>query len=149
MEMQIKTLSPKGFEVTFIAEMEDRHKALEVLPLFEVELQQHGYEPLAGHPAPVAPRPNGELWFPAAELLATVDNGKTYWRVKGGEFRKYGVTIYPEVLEAAGFDFDQLDPLRPMNLDGWRAIYITKDNGKPKKVIELAPPPNFNPDYKG
>ena len=72
--------------------------------------------------------------FPAGTLSATITDGKTYWKVKGGRFGKWGVTIWPEILDAAGFD--ALDPGTPYNLSGWTAEYVEKD-GKPDKVVRL------------
>lgn len=73
-------------------------------------------------------------FFNAETLTATVDNGKAYWKVKGGRFQKWGVAIYPEVLEAAGIE---ADPLQPQSLAGWVAHYQTNDKGNPKKVTRL------------
>ena len=72
--------------------------------------------------------------FPASSLAATITDGKTYWKVKGGRFGKWGVTIWPETLDAAGFG--ALDPIRPYDLSGWTAEYIEKE-GKPDKVVRL------------
>ena len=96
--------------------------------------------------APLAPPPvtgtasnassaNGGQSFEARTLSATVDSGKAYWKVKGGHFEKFGVTIYEEVLQAAGFA--NLDPLKTYDLHGYTARFALKDDGKPSKVIQL------------
>lgn len=91
--------------------------------------------------APVAPpqagaTANGSESFPCKILAATVESGKAYWKIKGGRFEKFGVTVYPEVLTAAGFA--TLDPLRQYDLTGYTATYALKEDGKPAKVTALA-----------
>ena len=75
--------------------------------------------------------------FSAETLVASVNEGKAYWKVQGGPFSKFGVTVWPEVLGEAGFDCDQLDPTQTYNLTGHTATYMRVD-GKPKKVTRLA-----------
>ncbi|MGH2583129.1 MAG: hypothetical protein ACRDFQ_09580 [Anaerolineales bacterium] len=63
------------------------------------------------------------------------------WVVKGGNFKKFGVTCWPETLEAAGVA-EKLDPLKENKPKGnWVARYTERQNdeGKwvPDKVIEL------------
>lgn len=79
----------------------------------------------------------GELTFNAEKLTATVSDGKTYWKVKGGQFSQYGVTIWPEVLAAAGFSADDMNPTTVYNLNGYQAYYSLNDKGKPAKVTLL------------
>ena len=75
--------------------------------------------------------------FSAETLVASVNEGKAYWKVQGGPFSKFGVTVWPEVLGEAGFDCDQLDPTQTYDLAGHTATYLRVD-GKPKKVTRLA-----------
>lgn len=107
-------------------------------------LEEHGYEPAAvGHTPALASEPidgSATGQFAAEEMTATVDDGKVYWKVKGGQYQKYGVIVWPEVLEAAGFDPDEMNPLKPVDLVGWTAICSMKENGQPKKVIRLVAP---------
>ena len=63
------------------------------------------------------------------------------WVVKGGNFKKFGVTCWPETLEAAGVA-EKLDPLKDNKPKGdWIAHYTERQNdeGKwvPDKVIKL------------
>jgi hypothetical protein len=63
------------------------------------------------------------------------------WVVKGGNFKKFGVTCWPETLEAAGIA-EKLDPLKDNKPKGnWVAHYSERENdeGKwvPDKVISL------------
>ena len=73
----------------------------------------------------------------AETLVATVNAGKTYWKVKGGKYAKFGVTIWDEVLKQAGFDPAKLDPMKEYGLVGYTAVIRMKDTGKPEKVIRL------------
>lgn len=63
------------------------------------------------------------------------------WVVRGGNFKKFGVTCWPEVLEAAGIA-EKLDPLKENKPQGrWLARYIERENDEgrlvPDKVVEL------------
>lgn len=87
-------------------------------------------------------KPQGAtLTFPAADLVGTVDGGKQYWKVKGGRFTQYGVTVWPEVLEASGFD--DLEPGGIYPLTGYTAHYTTKEDGKPEKIVALVEDETF------
>lgn len=140
MKARIKVISPAGFQIEFeTPEIEDRHKILSTLPLFEDELLEAGYKPITPESAPAAPAQpapaNGPASFLVDSITATVADGKAYWRVKGGEFQKWGVIVYDEVLRAAGLD--ELNPLKPYTEPGMVAYYSRKDDGKPKKVTRL------------
>lgn len=63
------------------------------------------------------------------------------WVVKGGNFLKYGVTCWPETLEAAGIAA-KLDPLKENQPSGtWIAHYNERQNDEgrwvPDKVTKL------------
>ena len=77
------------------------------------------------------------LTFQAEELCLTIDSGKEYYKVKGGRFKKFGVTIWPEVLEECGIDPQDVDPRRGMSLKGYTARYVENDDGKAQKVTAL------------
>jgi hypothetical protein len=102
-----------------------------------------------------------EASAPAAEVQAGSDedasrNGKAFeiesiklaaggenprWVVKGGNFKKFGVTCWPETLEAAGVA-DKLDPLKDNKPKGnWVAHYTERQNEEgrwvPDKVTRL------------
>lgn len=83
-----------------------------------------------------APGYSGNLSFQAEELVKSVHEGKTYWKVKGHPFMKYGVTVWPEVLTETGFNIDQLTD-NVYNLSGYTVQYVEKEPGKPNKVIKL------------
>ena len=102
-------------------------------------LEEHGYQPAeeaTGRAVEVQNMPEIGT-FPAQELSATVNDGKAYWKVKGDRFQKFGVTVWPEVLEAAGFEVETLNPLKPVDLTGWMATYVVKENGMPQKIVRL------------
>lgn len=63
------------------------------------------------------------------------------WVVKGGNFKKFGVTCWPETLEAAGVA-EKLDPLKDNKPKGtWVAHYAERQNDEgrwvPDKVVTL------------
>lgn len=75
----------------------------------------------------------------AIKLAAGGDHPR--WVVKGGKFKKFGVTCWPETLEAAGIA-EKLDPLKDNKPKGnWVAHYNERENeeGKivPDKVTKL------------
>lgn len=78
--------------------------------------------------------------FTAESLSATVDKGKTYWKVQGGMFTKFGVTVWPETLAAAGFDPENMNPTKVYDIPGYTAVYVLNEEGKAQKVIQLIPP---------
>ena len=75
------------------------------------------------------------LTFMAESLVATVHEGKAYFKCRGGRFSKFGVTIWPEVLEAAGLK--NLDPMKIYDMHGYTAEYVVKEDGKSDKIIRL------------
>ncbi len=89
-------------------------------------------------PTEAAPATEQSLMFDAERLVGSTSGDKTYFKVQGGKFSKFGVNIWPEVLEAAGFNPDQLDPKTTYDLTGYTAYYTLKDNGKEDKVVNLS-----------
>lgn len=75
------------------------------------------------------------LAFRVDLLEGQVQNGKASWKAKGGKFTQYGVTVYPEVLKAAGLTI--ADGHNFAANGEWIATYVLGDKGKPYKVIEL------------
>lgn len=137
-KITIQAISPDGWPVLF--ELEEGKKTSDATAY----LEKYGFRPANAPAAVVEAAGNGGSQtsdsFAAETLTATVDDGKAYWKIRGGAFQKFGVTIYPEVLEAAGFHVDDLNPLKPVNLAGWTAVFTVKENGKPQKVIRLDQP---------
>lgn len=83
------------------------------------------------------PQPSGATEsFEADELTITMIDGQQYTKVKGGQFKKFGVTVWPEVLTEAGIG--KLDPAKsPYGLRGYTAYFNRKEDGKPGKVVKL------------
>ena len=79
----------------------------------------------------------GQLSFKAETLTATVDDGKVYWKIRGANFQKFGVIIWPEVLTDAGINPEDLNPLKTHDMSAYVAVCTVKENGQPKKVIRL------------
>lgn len=89
-------------------------------------------------PAPVqASNGHGDQYFDAEALAGSITDGKAYWKVKGGRFTQWGVTIWPETISAAGLEVKNGELY---TLKGWRAYYSTKSDGKPEKVTRLVAP---------
>lgn len=133
----IRAISPEGWPVEFGVNPAPGSTAQAI-----AFLEKHGYQPaetqpvMAVEPTPVG-SPGQTASFIGGTLTATVDDGKAFWKVKGGAFSKFGIMVWPETLAAAGFDPDKMNPLKPVDLSGWSIYYTVKDNGQPKKVVRL------------
>ena len=84
----------------------------------------------------------GEKSFTVESISLASGGDHPRWVIKGGNFMKFGVTCWPETLEAAGIA-KQLDPMKDNNPTGqWTAYYgeRTNDEGKvvPDKITRLA-----------
>lgn len=80
--------------------------------------------------------------FVPSLLAVTYDKGKEFFKLHGqeGKFPKFPVTVWPEVLEAAGINYldrSVVDPKDGFKLEGWTAYYIVNEKGNPGKVIRL------------
>ena len=80
----------------------------------------------------------------AGRLSWEAKDGKTWFKVMdivvaaGEKGTKYGVTVWPEVLKAAGLDVSDTSNLP--DIHGWRVDYVCNDKGYPQKVTRLLPP---------
>jgi hypothetical protein len=88
----------------------------------------------------IATRSGKEFEVVSIQLAAGGDHPR--WVVKGGKFKKFGVTCWPETLEAAGVA-DKMDPLKENKPRGnWVAKYSERQNDEGKwvldKVVSLA-----------
>jgi hypothetical protein len=86
---------------------------------------------------PAAGQPAGEtITIDATILLMTYDdNGQPVYKVKGGQYMKFGIRIWPEVLPALGVDPATLKPgPNPIYL---RVRVLMGEHG-PRKVVSLA-----------
>jgi hypothetical protein len=82
-----------------------------------------------------ASSPNNFKKVKATQLVVESKGGKRYLSVKGGEYTKFGVAIYPECDTAILLDeYDYgVHDLTPHNLDA--VIEIV--DGKPRRVVSL------------
>ncbi len=82
--------------------------------------------------------------FAVETLSVEVKGGKRYVKAKGGNFKMYGVNVWPEVLEMPPLEWiaDELDGADYPAPTGLTAIYIEKtlDGGKvvPDKIVGWA-----------
>ena len=128
---QFEMISPNNSQVTFTVENDSMSHIIKNLPQFENKLLEMGYTPAA--PAPVATpqatdQTQGTFSVTAVEFGGKTAKGDELWKVKGGNFAKYGLPMYPEAVQAS--EIQTLNPADPPNLAGWTAYYAT--NGKPK-----------------
>ena len=74
--------------------------------------------------------------FEATTLLVGIDDaGQPTYKAKGGQYAKFGVRIWPEVLPSLGIDPAALKPgPNPVNL---HLVALMGEKG-PRKVISLA-----------
>ena len=142
-----------GWRVQITLRDESESNLLERFGLFVEAISERGMSPNGASPTTTAPSTVGDAppkapaevtasetqsqdTFQAEQLVGSINDGKVYWKVQGGPFVKFGVTIWPEVLADAGFDVDQLDPTQTYSLEGYKATYL-KEGTKPKKVTTL------------
>ena len=132
-KITISATTADKFCVEFELEPETKlNKAIEAL-------KKWGLKP-TNETMAAASKTAGTVRFPAMHMAALVNDGKAYWKVKGGRYTKFGVTIWPEVLKASGFDPNQMNPLEVYDLAGHTAVCSTNDEGKANKVIRLEAP---------
>ena len=149
----IKMYSPAGFDVLLTIRDNDAKALLARLNTALAWLPEHGFTPTgykptngnqpppapsqpAGAPPPAVTQAAGSATFAAGSLVATVNEGKTYWKVRGGRWAKHGVTIWPEALATVGFDAAVLDPMQVYDLNGYTA-HVEMEGDKPRKVTKL------------
>lgn len=75
--------------------------------------------------------------FDAEQMVANVADGNVYWKIRGSHYKKFGVTIWPEVLEEAGFVAEEMPTTKIYDMTGWVAHCELNEEGKPKKVVKL------------
>ena len=69
-------------------------------------------------------------------LVCNISDGKKFFKIKGGKWSRWGVTAWDEVLTAAGIPVGKLEG-KEYKLEGYRATFIRKEDGNPKKVVKL------------
>lgn len=83
----------------------------------------------------VEEKPNVDI-FDTKKLVVSINAGKMYFKVKGGRWMPYGVTVWDEVLVSAGIPVHKLEG-KEYDLEGYKATAVLKPDGKPQKVIKL------------
>jgi hypothetical protein len=93
---------------------------------------------LASSPAMTPPTstsgPESRVTFTGDTLEVENRGGTLYYKVKGGQWKKHGVRVWPEVLKVAGLPPDQL---YPGEFKLGRVCTVEMDGTKPKKVISI------------
>lgn len=72
--------------------------------------------------------------FKFDRICVDVSKGKRIVKVFGGRWQSFGVTVWPEVLEAAGLTSDDLE-VGDNDIEGQASALMV--NGKPKKITSL------------
>lgn len=141
--------SPSGnkdqFTLRQADEQSDKDFILRVRSFVKLLIEQGWTEWSAGEEASAtaAERQSRETEnsFPVESIKLAAGGDHPRWVVKGGNFMKFGVTCWPETLEAAGIA-EKLDPLKDNKPKGrWVARYNERQNDEgrwvPDKVVQL------------
>lgn len=70
-----------------------------------------------------------------SKLIMEVKDGKPTYKVKGGKWEKWGVRIFPDILQHAGFEPDKI-PFTGLDLSGYQMTILMKGKN-PDKVTKL------------
>jgi hypothetical protein len=141
--METKTSNPDlspnlGGKMT-PAELRQAFQALtERLDQIEAEITalRDGLAAAATQPQAASASVGQTVDFVATILLVGMDdNGQPTYKAKGGQYMKFGVRIWPEILPELGIDPSKLKPgPNPVNL---HVLALMGDKG-PRKVIGLS-----------
>jgi hypothetical protein len=89
----------------------------------------------ASQPAPSQPAGETVVIDASVLLMSYDDTGQPVYKIKGGQYMKFGIRVWPEVLPALGVDPASLKPgPNPVNL---RVRVLMGEHG-PRKVVSLA-----------
>lgn len=145
---KITALSPTGWNITFETKHMELDALLAELPAIEARLEEAGFDTVSCQPsapvtvtvaAPAAPTANS---FAARELTCELLDKKPYWKIIGAPpFHKFGMRVWPEVLEAAGIEVEKIDIRQGLDLTGWTAHWEArsgKDDRQTKVVVGLS-----------
>lgn len=132
---KIQTISPGGAVITFETDVMKLEALIENLPRIEERLEEAGYDILNTTPAAaghsVVTVTGSQNAFAARELVCEVLDKKPYWKVMGPPpFHKFGLRVWPETLEAAGIEVEQVNILDGLDLAGYTAYWEFRNNGK-------------------
>lgn len=74
--------------------------------------------------------------IPATEIRVTMDKGKKYYKVAGGEYTEHGINFWPEHMKQCGVN-PKLIPDEGYKLKEGTQALIEMVDGKPKRVLKL------------
>jgi len=141
--LTVRAKSPAGFPLEITLTGENLVKQFEKL---ESWMTGHGYTPPEPSPAPApaqtpAPAPGVVDTFivESIEYGGKTMNGKSdFWRVKGGSFRKHGLSLYDDMVAMWGLDLGYDTPADKFR--GAVATYSKTAEGKPRLMgIKVKP----------
>jgi hypothetical protein len=96
---------------------------------------REGLTAAASQPVPSQPAGETVIMDASVLLMSYDDTGQPVYKIKGGQYMKFGIRVWPEVLPALGVDPSSLKPgPNPINL---RVRVLMGEHG-PRKVISLA-----------
>lgn len=74
-------------------------------------------------------------YMPCDKLTVKIEDGKTYYKLWGGEFSKYGVAVYDEVIAETKWTI----PVEGVKFTKgkWVAKVLMKDDKLPRKVVSF------------
>lgn len=80
---------------------------------------------------------NDETIFRGIELFVSYDDKRREksFKVRGGEYQKFGVVVYPEVMAEGGYNTDSLSVGDVIKLN--RDVVVKMADGKPVKIIRF------------
>lgn len=101
-----------------------------------VDQMREGLAQAASQPAATQPASGFVDFLADTFLLSYDDNGEQVYKLKGGQYTKYGVRVWPEVLPLLGIDPAVCEPgPNPVNM---YVRAILSESGQPRKVIGLS-----------
>jgi hypothetical protein len=77
-----------------------------------------------------------DLSFITETISVTSANDKKFFKVKGGKYKKFGVTAWPEVLHSIGMNTENAEA-KEYPFPGYKATFVMNDKGQPQKVVKL------------
>ena len=138
---------PSGVDIMLTSRSYHPYDAFKRLEETVKMLIKQGYKPIEGgsysahkqqqHPADSDVPPN-DGYIDIEDFTISLNEGKMYFKIKGGPYKKWGITVWPEVLiNTFGQEwFDGLNPLKPPKITG-RAYYSNNEKGQPDKVVSI------------
>lgn len=117
------------------AEFRALHEELDSLRQ-EIATLRDGLAQAAAAPTTGAQPAGSTAVFDGTNLILSYDdNGEPVYKIKGGQYMKFGVRIWPETLPELGIQPDTLKP--GPNKVSLRVVALLGENG-PRKIIGLA-----------